>query len=67
MHKLYIFRSSSLSFSCRVGRCTPYFHWAGLQDYADFCRGKSLLCMNKVEGEGEKLWYTRRDFLNLRA
>ncbi len=31
-----------------VDRCTPYFHWAGLQDHNDFCRGKTLLCMNRV-------------------
>jgi len=31
-----------------ICRCTPYFHWAGLADYPDFCRGRSLLCMNRV-------------------
>ena len=29
-------------------QCTPYFHWGG--DF-DFCRGKSLKCMNHVLGK----------------
>ena len=31
-----------------ICRCTPYFHWAGIQEYGDFCRGKALKCMNDV-------------------
>ena len=26
-----------------ICRCTPYFHWAGIQEYGDFCRGKGGL------------------------
>ena len=29
-------------------RCTPYFHWAGIREYGDYCRGKALKCMNDV-------------------
>ena len=29
-------------------KCTPYFHWAGVKEYKNFCRGQSLLCMNEV-------------------
>ena len=29
-------------------QCTPYFHWAGMKEYRNFCRGPSLLCMNEV-------------------
>ena len=28
--------------------CTPYFHWAGMKRYRNFCRGPSLQCMNEV-------------------
>ena len=28
--------------------CTPYFHWAGLKEYQNFCRGSSLICMNEI-------------------
>ena len=28
--------------------CTPYFHWAGIREYRNFCRGTSLLCMNEI-------------------
>ena len=31
-----------------ICRCTPYFHWAGIKEYGDFCRGKALKCMNDV-------------------
>ena len=30
-------------------RCTPYFHWGDLP-FDDFCRGKSLKCMNSILG-----------------
>ena len=23
-----------------ICKCTPYFHWAGIQEYGNFCRGK---------------------------
>ena len=29
-------------------KCTPYFHWAGVKEYRNFCRGPSLLCMNEI-------------------
>ena len=29
-------------------KCTPYFHWAGVKEYKNFCRGSSLLCMNEI-------------------
>ena len=31
-----------------VCQCTPYFHWAGVREYRDFCRGASLVCQNEI-------------------
>ncbi len=31
-----------------VCHCTPYFHWAGVKRYRNFCRGPSLRCMNEI-------------------
>ena len=31
-----------------ICECTPYFHWAGVVKHRQFCRGKSLVCMNNI-------------------
>eukprot|EP00094_Tigriopus_californicus_P006437 TCALIF_06199-PA protein Name:"Protein of unknown function" AED:0.31 eAED:0.34 QI:0/0/0/0.33/1/1/3/0/625 len=31
-----------------ICQCTPYFHWAGFNEYQRFCQGEGLFCMNDI-------------------
>ena len=44
-----------------ICQCTPYFHWAGLREYRNFCRGSSLICMNEVFSRIGEYNHVRKD------